>query len=143
ALGGSKGGSGGGTRRTRGRAGQCPDRSWDLPSRRPDHPTEKTRAVMLAEDAHADLKRFYELVTALPEHDRSSRWKEQDWRVFGRDEQTPVAELYRDLTDGGNDLQRINGAPWGRIMGVPGLTCKVSTHRARVGIRFRGQTDRP
>jgi hypothetical protein len=90
-----------------------------------------------AEDCRNDLRELYRLVMELPEHDGSSRWDGQDWRVFRLDEVSPVADLFRDLTNGGSDTQAVEAAKWGEITGQPGLVCKFRRHGRRVGLRFR------
>jgi hypothetical protein len=88
-----------------------------------------------ADDTNADLRELYETYLATPESEPHSRWQEKGWRVFDKDEQTPLAQKYRDVTDGG-DTQRIASAVWSRIAMKSGLTCSVRAHGRKVGLRF-------
>jgi hypothetical protein len=90
-----------------------------------------------AGDMNDDLRKFYELVMALPPHDGSSRWKGDGWRVFKDDDNSPLAKLYQELTNNGADLQAVMAAQWGNVVGVPGMTCEIRPHRRQVGVRFQ------
>jgi hypothetical protein len=90
---------------------------------------------MKAEEIDPTFREFYDAIQAMPPEEKPWRGL-SNCRVFGRGENSRVAEIYRELT--GGDEQAIAAAPWSRITGEPGMTCKVKPHGNKVGVKFAG-----
>src|SRR5262249_3672064 len=53
-----------------------------------------------------------------------------------RDVEAELHTLFRELTDSGNDLQKITGHNWTETTGLAGLDCKVEVHHGQAGVFF-------
>jgi hypothetical protein len=93
----------------------------------------------------AELREFYEAVKKLPEETEGHfAARGPGWKKFHKDNRTngtaDVHERFRELTAGGTDLQRLQGANWSKITGVLGMRLTVRLHRSWIGVRFWGRS---
>lgn len=88
-----------------------------------------------------ELREFFDAVQKLPEEtDGHFAARGIGWRKFHKDNRLKVTadvqDRFRELTNGGTDYQRMHGANWSKITGIPGMRLSTRTHRAWIGLRF-------
>ena len=96
-------------------------------------------------EADGELREFFDAVQALPE-ETSGHFAARGpgWRKWHKDNRTKetgeVQVLWAELTSDGTDMQRLAGANWSKITGVPGMRFAFREHRSWIGVKFSTET---